>query len=49
MYTIQPCTFMTDKIDQNNNFDRLPSAEELEIDHVIQQPKETFQTTCRGP
>ena len=22
---------------------------QLEIDHVIQQPKETCQTTCRGP
>ena len=33
------------------HFDNLvsfTSSSQLEIDHVIQQPKETCQTTCRG-
>ena len=48
-----PKAELNDKIDQNINFAKLPSAKyyfcQLEIDHVTQQPKETCQRTCRGP
>ena len=76
MFTFQFCKFFNGKIDQNNNFAKLPKCQvaffvitanfiiqsdnfgkedtlksfcQLETDHVTQQPKETYQTTCRGP